>query len=300
MASGLVFHTFLFQLLEPFISCKDYISLARSNRYHWNHCKTKQVIFKKFKKEVIKRLEKYETQTFKIPEFIEKCQSDHIILTGSFALCVFNGEQYNQDIDFFYNTKNVIDLQMEKDVNSSINNGLYGTMPCYIKNISQFFCNSDLPRFQFIQVEFNKTLYVKRLYDRFFFNNLDEKKNDEYQKKEQNEELRNISGVVMNSFDLDFCKFVFDFKCLEVFDINSLLYKTSIFRISNECLSNDVYAPQILQKAVERIEKYTQRGFNILNQDLIKEVTSGKKHPDSLKQYCINQKIKRNKRKHKD
>lgn len=304
MSKSLLFHNFLFITLEPLLSCRDYISLARCNRYFWKQSNTKHVIFKKFKKQVIRYLQSYETPKFKIPDFIKTCLNHRVVLSGSFALCVFNGETYNNDIDFFYYSNDNIKIPLENSGSYNVNS-YYGTIPYYIKNIAHYNIkdnlmendNNNLPYLQFIQIKPDQYLEnesnninininnINNIMDYDNWKEINEENSDEKEnkistidfniKKEIDDINHILPNIILNNFDLDFCKFIFDFQYLEVFNIDSLIYKKSDFKPSStlfKSLKN--IDSNFLRKSIERINKYTERGFTIPNQDFIKRMYS--------------------------
>jgi len=247
-------YDFYFDCLQPFLSCRDWVSLSWCCKYFHKECDLKRTFYRKFKEELTSI---FYNEDDTVANFIWNGLSQYNgVISGGYALSVFYWDTNFNDIDIFYESDDMTAFDLTSDtlqnkittVHQDTTHYYYKDMD-FISHVKSTKSNTSNIVWQFIHV------------------------NDKYELKNDNINLLttqdHVKNVIFETFDLDFCKIVFTPKYVEVADIKSLVYKTSFikFKDTSDELTIDNWDTfeGVLPKVLSRVEKYVNNGFHIPN-----------------------------------
>lgn len=291
------FHFYcLYDLLQPI----EWIALSKCCKYFHKMCNP--TVFKKFKTQALLRFcEDFEN----VSDFFYQLQHTRSIISGSFPLGVLFGESFHNDIDIFKHG-NCYPLILEGRRTSDHGVYIYASNKhtnFKIEHVTSYTVGKHSTKYQVIQIMRNSDAHVRERNDN---NDIDAKVSEEKkdkqeekekeEKKEEDKELFNEYSstsdhvnvrLYVEKFDLDFCKVVFTPTSLEIFNIDSIINRCSnvnIMKHKMDLMKEDTNQAKLtLQNFKERMEKYTKRGFKILNLNQVLESIEESKRNEKLR-----------------
>lgn len=253
-----VWYNFMFQSIQPFLSCADWISLSRTCRFFYRECNTKRTVFRKFKKDLMRELFDKESPAFS--EFLwSGIRKGKAVISGGTMLAIFSGMYRNTvdfgDVDIFYETSPgtfVLNttkfLPSDYTIETRITDATY-FLPS-ITRVSDIYSKKTSTPWQFIRA--NPSYKVRNTNGRRIRSIRD-----------------HLIANLFENFDLDFCKIVMDTRYLEMFDANAVLTRTSEahLKIKEKSVDNGTIRSidSQVKKLLNRCHKYESRGCTVTN-----------------------------------
>jgi len=214
--------------LEPFLTPIEWYSLSLTDTYFNNICNTKKTLFEKFKKQVLEQNH--------IETILNALNQVNGVISGSFALCMFTGDSWFNDIDIFYDNDDVPLLELEGfERRWNTPGDEYRSVSPHIDHIAEYESKDNL-HVQFISAGNRNTC----------------------------EFCETIEDIIFLHFDLDFCKIFFTSSYLKICNPRSILDRKSCLHFQDKIRYLVPYDKTgYFSKLASRIQKYRDRGFHV-------------------------------------
>jgi hypothetical protein len=165
----------------------------------------------------------YEIEKHRLTNFLDILKEIGGLITGSLVLQCLLKEKWVSDIDIFVSISNY--HKLDNFLSQYYHRSSINLVNCKYKNMDERivyiinYIGTEEVKFQLICVDINP---------------------------------HNLKDFIIETFDYDFCKNIFDGTTLYIHDLNKVMNKTDNYSISST-----------LQRSVKRYNKYKERGFNI-------------------------------------
>lgn len=264
---------FHFDCLEPFLSCRDWVALSWCCKFFHSECNLKRTLLKKFKKQMMHVLNREDQLIIKL--LLEDLKKHNGVISGGCALSVFCGdhiitkadEKSYGDIDIFYQSSDARPFDFSSTVFSNL-----ATTEHTTNTYSQYhFMNTStkfIHHIHNVKTTNNSTCLQ-------FINTC-----PDYEVTSTHRFIRSqrdhVIGILFDTFDMEFCKIAFAPDCLEIFNLPSVVYRTSQFKTKDrldELTKTNWRDVTIIDfQIIPRIQKYIRRGFTISNYDYVDQL----------------------------
>lgn len=277
-ATADAFLSFHFKCLAPFLAPVDWLSLSRCCRYFHYNCDTKHTMFEKYRDAVLEHLS-CEGDLF-AEHLFSILRDQNGTISGSFALCMFTGDDFFKDVDVFYEPSESIippTISMPKGFKSFLHpsrrsHNYYHAVP-YIADVTDYTSAATGKKYQMIEIdhEYDETTKVILEDDTLGEEEKKQKINKLQRKEKSQSEIEHVRCVIFDNFDFDFCKILFTPQSLEIYDADSMMERKTAYNIKPRIdrLLHPENGAFLLKKLKARIEKYTERNFVIEVGDLL-------------------------------